>query len=81
MAHHNARKGKKPSAMPQPLADGSPVSADYVTGPTDIGEGTMPVEKTMSVNPDFKPGVFTGSHAGQFAGTMPEPGADKATRL
>lgn len=43
-------------------------------------QATMSVEQTMATNPPFKPGVFTGSHAGQFAGTRPEQGAEKAHR-
>jgi hypothetical protein len=44
------------------------------------GESAIPADQLQEYNPPFRPGVFTGSHAGQFAGTQPEQGAERAER-
>ena len=62
----------KPKPTPDTWAKGAHGSVG-VTSPTSV-------EQAISTNPTFKPGVFTGSHGGQFAGTQSEAGAEKAQK-
>lgn len=72
MARNGANRNRQGRAMTQAMPGLTVQAGDE--------QATANVEQTTATNPPFRPGVFTGSHSGQFAGTRPEQGAEKAQR-